>query len=175
MITNAVRLGLFACSAALAPAALADVSATDVQIAARALGFMENPPSGTVRVGIVYSSVVRPSAAQAERLATMLGSGLTAGNLKLQPVMVEARAAETAGVDLFFLTEHLTPGDVPLSRVSASRKIPCITTDIAQVEAGTCTIGVRSKPKIEVFVNRAAAKASGTSFATAFRVMINEL
>lgn len=175
MNRNALWLGFVACCAVFAPAARADVSATDLQVAARALGFMANAPQGRVRVGIVYSSVVRPSTAQAERLAEMLGTGLRAGNLVLQPVLVEARDADTADVDFFFLTEHLSADDALLSEVSAKRKIPCITTDIAQVERGACTIGVRSKPKIEVFVNRANAKASGTSFATAFRVMINEL
>jgi hypothetical protein len=168
-------LGLLACCAALAAPVRADVTATDLQVAARALGFMERPPTGTVRVGIVYSSIVRPSLNQAERLDALLGSGMKAGNLDLRPVMVEAKDAAKANVDLFFLTEHLQPGEVALAAVSAARKIPCITADIAQVQAGTCTIGVRSKPKIEVFVNREAAKASGTSFATAFRVMINEL
>lgn len=175
MIRNALRLGLAACCAAFALNARADVSATDLQVAARALGFMQNAPTGRVNVGIVYSSGVRPSVTQAERLSDLLGSGLREGNLVLQPVLVEVGDASTADVDFFFMTEHLEAVGTPLSNVSAKRKIPCITTDIAQVERGACTIGVRSKPKIAVFLNRAAAKASGTSFATAFRVMINEL
>ena len=172
-----MRLGPCICLAvccATSQGAPAEVTATDLQVAARALGFMENPPNGRVRVGIVYSSVVRPSLAQAERLSALLAAGLKVGNLDLRPIMVDASDAASAEVDLFFLTEYLGP-DVPLAAVSAQRKIPCITADIAQVHAGTCTIGIRSKPKIEVFVSREAAKSSGTSFATAFRVMIHEL
>jgi hypothetical protein len=168
-------LALLAIGAALPLSAGAEITATDLQIAARALGFMEKPPRGLVRVGIVYASDVRPSLSQAGGLEALLGPGLKAGNLDLRPVLVEAKDAANANVDLFFLTGHLQPADVSLSAISAARRIPCITADIAQVRAGTCAIGIRSKPKVEVFVHRGAAQASGTSFATAFRVMINEL
>jgi hypothetical protein len=148
---------------------------TDLQIAARALSFMEDPLSGSVRVGIVHAPANARSARQAEELRAMLGSGLQVGNLELRPVMVELDDAEVAEVDLFFLTEYLNPHQVPLSSISAVRQIPCVTTDIAQVQSGTCIMGVRSTPKIEILVNRAATLESGMTFSTVFRVMITEL
>jgi hypothetical protein len=51
----------------------------------------------------------------------------------------------------------------------------CVTTDIAQVRRGACVMGVRSRPKVEVFVNRASATANHINFSTVFRVMITEL
>ena len=60
-------------------------------------------------------------------------------------------------------------------RASRTRKVPCITFDLAQVRSGACTMGVRAHPRIEVLVNRAAAEASGTEFAAVFRFMITEI
>jgi hypothetical protein len=36
-------------------------------------------------------------------------------------------------------------------------------------------MGVRSRPKVDVFVNRPSAKENGINFSTVFRVMITEL
>jgi hypothetical protein len=168
-------LGLVVCCS-LAPASgRADVTLTDLQIAARALSFMEDPLTGTVRVGIVHAPANARSARQAEELLATLGRGLQVGSLELRPVMVRLDEAELADVDLFFLTEYLNPHEVPLSSISTARRIPCVTTDIAQVQGGACLMGVRSTPKIEILVNRAASIDSGMTFSTVFRVMITEL
>jgi hypothetical protein len=50
-----------------------------------------------------------------------------------------------------------------------------VTTDLNQVRDGVCLMGVRSSPKVQIVVNRAAANASGITFATVFRVMITEI
>jgi hypothetical protein len=36
-------------------------------------------------------------------------------------------------------------------------------------------MGVRTQPRVEILVNRAAAAATGMAFSEAFRVMITEL
>lgn len=156
--------------------AQADVTRTDVQVAARALSFVADPLSGTVRVGIVYSDGSARSLREARSLRSILGSGFRMGNLELIPVLIESAAAATADVDLFFLTEYLTEAQTPqLLGDSTGRRILCITTDLEQVRNGACIMGVRSQPKVEVFVNRAAAAASDITFSTVFRVMITEL
>jgi ABC-type uncharacterized transport system substrate-binding protein len=153
----------------------AEITVTDLQVAARALSFVENPLSGAVRVGIVYASGSPRSVQQAEALRDMLGNGLRAGNLELRPVMVESKEAANANVDLFFLTEHVATDGTQLSSASMKKQIPCVTTDVGQVRNGACIMGVRSRPKVEILVNRAAAAASGVTFATVFRVMITEI
>jgi hypothetical protein len=42
------------------------------------------------------------------------------------------------------------------------------------VRDGTCAIGVRSHPRVEILVNHAAAEASGIRFSTSFRMLITE-
>lgn len=156
--------------------AQADVTSTDVQVVARALSFISDPLSGTVRVGIVYSESSARSLREARSLRSILGDGFRIGNIELMPVLIEAAAARTADVDLFFLTEFLSEEQTPqLMADSTGRRILCVTTDLAQVRSGACVMGVRSQPKVEVIVNRAAAAASDIEFSTVFRVMITEL
>ena len=155
--------------------ARADVTRTDVQVAARALSFVSNPLTGNIAVGIVYSKDSRQSVREAETLDDLLAGGLRIGALEMRPVMVEVHDVENAEVDLFFLTEHVADGVLPgLTMDTAAPKL-CVTTDIEKVRDGACTIGVRSRPKVEVFVSRSAAAAGNVTFSTVFRVMITEL
>jgi hypothetical protein len=75
---------------------------------------------------------------------------------------------------LFFLTQGAGVGANTVASASRARKIPCITFDLAQVRNGACGIGVKSQPKIEIFVNRKAAAESDTIFSSVFRLMITE-
>lgn len=146
----------------------------DLQVAARALSFMEAPMSGRVRVGIVYSPQSPGSVSQARQIASQLAGGMRIGNMDLEPSMVPLTDAGSAEVDLFLLTEHV-PAAGTLAEVSKARRIPCVTKDLDKVEAGDCIMAVRSRPKVEIIVNRDAANLSGLRFATAFRVMVTEL
>ena len=152
----------------------AEVTPTDLQVAARALSFMEKPLTGTVRVGILYEPASPRSSQQAQDLARMLGSGMQAGRVELRPALVPIGDAATANVDMYFLTEFVPPGTASGAALHSVNR-PCVTTDISQVESGACLMGVSSKPKVAIVVNRAAAQRSGITFATVFRVMITEI
>jgi ABC-type uncharacterized transport system substrate-binding protein len=155
--------------------AYADITTMDLQVAARALSFLDDPMTGRVRVGIVYSPDSPRSRSQAEQVGADMSDGLKVGNVVLVPILVPIDEATAADVDLFLLTEHMPPTDDRLAGVSRSRQIACITTDLDQVRKGTCAIAVQSRPKIEIVVNRDAAIGSGLKFATAFRVMVTEI
>jgi hypothetical protein len=164
----AVGAGLFA---AAAPAA---VTPTDLQVAARALSFMENPLIGSVRVGIVYAPENPRSVQQAEELGRLLGGGLRAGSVELKPELVKLGEVRRADVDLYVLTEYVGSDEALAAQIGRGKR-PCVTTDLRQVQSGACLMGVRSAPSVEIVVNRAAAKESGITFATWFRVMITEI
>ncbi len=158
----------------LAASARADVTVTDLQVAARALSFMSTPLSGDVKVGILYSPSSPGSMQDAQELLRLMGNGLRAGSLDLHGTLVDIKDAATARVDLFFLTDYV--GEEAASALDgANAKRPCVTRDLEQVERGTCLMGVRSTPKVQIVVNRAAADRSGITFATVFRVMITEI
>ncbi len=167
-------LGTLCACLVMSASAFAEMTPIDLQITARALSFMERPLAGSVRVGILYAPDNPRSVREAEALRDLLAAGLKAGKLELTPSLVGIRDAAAAKVDLFFLAGFVGAAEAKAAGISAL-KVPCVTTDIAQVEGGACLMGVRSSPKVQIMINRAAAKDSGITFATVFRVMITEI
>ncbi len=148
---------------------------SDLLIAGRALSFMENPPSGPIRTGIVYSPSDPHSVEEAANLATMLAGGFHVGNFTMLPVLVKIDDLAAANVGLILLTDHIGSDGLRVPSVTKAKHIPCVTVDISQVQNGDCVMGVKSDPRIEIVVNRAAAAGSGTTFATVFRMLITEI
>ena len=154
--------------------ASAAASENDVTIAARALGFMEKPLTGVIRVGIVYESDIPQSSRDAVLLQKIMDSGLKVGGLSLKPVMVPVGGVAGANVDLLFLVDGMGVRASPVGDAARARQIPCVTLDIDQVKNGDCAIGIRSEPRVEILVNQAAASRSGIGFAGAFKILITE-
>ena len=163
------------CLVLLCASARAQFTLSDLQIAGRALGFLEKPLSGDVKAGIVYAPDDPRSVAEAEALKGLLGEGLRVGNARLVPVLVPVAELSRADVALFFLTAGVSGADTKsVTAAAVAKHTPCITTDLAQVRAGVCAMGVRAQPKIEIFVNRAAAASTNLAFSAVFRMMITE-
>lgn len=166
------------CAASLilaAGPATALVMPQDVQIAARALGFLAKPPSGEVQVAVVYAEDSPQSLEDAHHLMQILAPGLTVGNITLEPTLVPVNRLARAQAGLIFLAPGIGSEGSLVAAASRSLHVPCVTTDLSQVRSGNCAIGIRSAPQIQILVNHAAAAASGTTFSTIFRVMITEL
>lgn len=153
----------------------AQFTRNDLQIAGRALGFLEKPMSGEVRAGIVYSPADPQSIRAADDLKQLLGNGLRVGNVTLKPVLVPIDDAGHADVALFLLTDGVTGAPATAFADAARvRRMPCITTDLDQVKSGVCAMGISSQPAVEILVNRASAAGSRLTFSTIFRLMITE-
>jgi hypothetical protein len=156
-------------------AALADVTQTDVLVAGRAMGFGEGFGGREVRMGIVFVPSSAQSMQDANELKTILGNQLRIGNNVLTPILLRTDQVADADVGIFFLTGGVGAAAAKVAIASKTRKIPCITFDLAQVRNGTCTMGVQSQPRIEVFINREAAAESKTVLSPVFRLMVREL
>lgn len=153
----------------------AQVTAKDVQVAARVLNFTSTPFTGTVKLGIVYDPAVAASAADEQALTGILGSGLTVGSINLVPVPVPIAKLSSTPVDVLFLTSGLGAAGAAVGTQAASAKTLCITTDLSATQAGNCAVSVQSDPKVQITVNKAAASSSGVSFASAFLMMVTEI
>jgi hypothetical protein len=165
---------LLVCAWFASGAAHAEFSLSDLQIAGRALGFLDKPVQGQVTAGIVYSPASSQSTREAEALKDMIGDGLRIGNVTLKPVLISIADVQHSTVALLLLTGGVDDA-APLADAARAKRIPCITTDLAKVKSGSCAIGVRSQPKIEILVNRNAAAGSDLKFSAVFRMMITEM
>lgn len=168
-----VCLWLQGMSAFVAPPAEA-MTQNDLLIAGRALGFLAKPPTGEITVGIVYVAANPQSVLEADELQKMLAGGLKVGNVTLKPLRVSPTEAAGADVQLFLLTTGVGSEGARVGQAAKKKHILCVTIDIDQVRSGNCAMAVRSAPKIEILVNRAAAAESNISFATVFLMMITE-
>ena len=171
-----VLLNLIGVAAIFVPAAAqAQVTAKDMQVAGRVLGFTSSPPSGSVKLGIVYDPAVPASAADEQALVGILGSGLAVGSVTFMPVPITIDKLGSTPADIFFLTSGMGAEAAKVGAQAAANKVMCMTTDIAATQAGNCALSIQSDPKVLITVNKAAAAASGVSFASAFMLMITEI
>ena len=155
-------------------AAAAEPTLRDLQVLARALGFLERPPSGMAEIGIVYPQQSTVGLAEAQRIAASFGDGLRAGNLVVRPRLVTLESVGDARAAALLLTDAAAAQAALVARVVAGRSILTVTSDRALIDAGSVVMVVRSEPRVEILVNRAAAQTAGVNFAAAFRMMIQE-
>lgn len=144
----------------------------DLQLIGRALSFVEGGATGNVTLAIVYADDVAGSQAEAESISAILGSGLSAGQVTLRPQLISISDVSGIGSDAaLFVPSGMS------AHYSAISSAPSITvsTDRACADAGACVVAVQSQPSVEIYVSRSAADARSVSFASAFRMMINEL
>jgi hypothetical protein len=153
----------------------AAVTAKDIQVAGRVLGFITPPLSGNVKVGIVYDPANAGSAADEQALVGILGSGLAVGGVTLVPVPITIDKVASTPSDMIFLTAGLGAEGAKAGSQAAAEKIPCVTTDLAATQAGWCAVSIQSAPSVQITVNKATAATSGISFASAFMLMITEI
>jgi hypothetical protein len=161
----------FTIALSLGTAALAD-TAKDLQIAGRALTFLENGPTGHAVLGVVFDPAKPASVAQKDAVMAALGSGLDVGGVTLTGKPMEVGEI-SGGVAALFVT---TGSNFAAAGAAAkAHKLVTVTLDHACVASGACVVGINTTPKVEITVNKAAAAAVGASFKSAFRMMITEI
>jgi len=158
-----------------APAVLAQTDARNLQVLARTLGFMDPPMRGRLMVGILYDPASTAAQRDANALSALFADGLRSGGLTLEAKLVPIGEAKEADVDLFLLSRGNGDRAAALAPILKSRKLPCVSSDLDQVRAGNCTIGLQSAPRVEILLNTRLAADTDMAFASVFRMMIKEL
>ena len=148
--------------------------AKDLQVAGRALTFLENGPSGHGVLGVVFDPAKPGSVAEKNALMGVLAGGVGAGALTLtgKPVAADD-VGGVSGVTALYVTSGVNYGAV--GAAAKARKLVTVGSSQACVQGGACVMGVTTEPKVEITVNRAAATAVGAVFKAAFRMMIKEI
>jgi hypothetical protein len=153
------------------PLAVADTTDKDLQVATRAMGFVEPPFSGSVTIAVVHDS---GSLAEAKQIAGSL-SGASVKGASVKAKLVDAdQLAQLDGSKVAILTSGLGGKQSGIFSEASKRGVITMSTDMACVNAGRCVVGVASTPKVEIVVSKAAREASKAKFSSAFLMMIKE-
>ena len=157
----------------------AEMTPRDLQVAARSLAFLTGRDVSHLRIAILYAPNVAASKTEADQLAAAVGESLSAARVTLVPVspllLSVGNLPELDGRDVAFVTSGLEPYQAAIAQAAAARKIVTITADFNCVTNGNCVMGVHSEPRVQLLINRAAARATSTEFAPGFRLLVNEL
>ncbi len=149
------------------------LSQKDVQIMAKAIGFLEPPPSGPAIVAIAYDPADPASKQDAEELAGYFGDGLKAGAATLKPKVTEVGKLSAGGF-IAVVTASGVKSDQVFS-VTRSQHVACVTPDASAVQSGQCLMSIKSSPKVEILISRSAMSGSSVEFGSAFLLMAHEL
>jgi hypothetical protein len=158
---------------AVTPAAFAD-PAKDLQVAARALAFLDPAPTGNVVIGIVFDPGKPASRAERDALMASIGAGISVGGMTVTGTPIEAdKVSAASGVTALYLTTGVD--DAAVAAAASAKKLLTISGDKACAQAGQCVMSVVTSPAVEITVNHQAAAAIGANFKAAFRMMIHEI
>ncbi len=153
-------------------AGAATLSPQELLIVGHAVAFMQPPPAGGT-LAVVYAAGDAASRQDADAIASEIGSGLQAGNVLLPVRVVDAAELASGG---FAVVIAASGANGPsLGAAVRAARILCVTADLAAVQAGLCTMGIITRPRVEIVLNHAAAAAADITFVAAFRMMIREI
>ena len=151
----------------------------DLAVAARSLAFLSQRTAGELRTVIIYAPDQEASRREAEAIAALLAGGLGAGRSRLvvsAPVLIPANnLSALENKDVAFVTGSLGPWHASIAEATARRHIVSVTNDLSCVTSGSCVLGVRSEPRVQVIINRKLADRSSIDFAPGFRLLVTEL
>jgi hypothetical protein len=151
----------------------ASFEAKDLQVLGRAVVFMLPPPPTEAIVAIAYVAGNAESKRDAEAIAALIGSGLQAGRTVLRPRIVDINGLEAGGFQV--VIPSLGANGPRVNAAARAAHALCATADIDAVRAGDCTMAITTEPRVKITVNHEVSAAAGIDFATAFRMMIQEM
>lgn len=166
LLRSVLPAGALALALALAnaSASYAAASEKDMQIIAKALGFIEGGPSGEVKVDVIFDPANAESVADADAVAGLLASGLVSGKITLKGAKTES----SSGAKVAYIAKGAE------GKASSLAGVITVSANPDCAISGKCVLGVSTTPKVEIHVSSSAASAVGASFGSAFRMMITE-
>jgi hypothetical protein len=148
--------------------AQAETGARELQVMARAVGFIQGLPRGVVDVAVVDGP-------GADAVMSAMGAGVSGGGIMMLPRRVPLNQLAQSGVRVIIVPEGQNASHAAIA--SAARRIHAVrlSSDMSCVRAGHCVVGVAAQPRVDIVISRSAAGASQISFAQAFRVVFREI
>lgn len=137
--------------------------------------FLDPAPTGVAEIGILYAQGTPDSVAQANQIAGLFGAGVTVSRLTVRPRLVTvASLPNVHGLSALFITDGLGGQGEAVAAAARRLHVPTISTDLACVQQGLCTVGVNSTMSVRIVLSHAACQDAGISFIQAFRILVTE-
>lgn len=169
------RLFAVACLLCMPASGIHAQSADDVmQVASRAVSFLQPSPSGVVTAAIVYKAGDAASENEMRRIERSLGNGPRFGSMTLRPKRVASHSLSgLRGAKVAFVTRGTNYRQV--GAATAAQSILSISFDPVCTRDGHCALSVSSGSRVQIVVSRAATRAAGLSFNSSFLMLIKEI
>lgn len=152
------------------------VAAKDMQVLSRSLGFVKGTRANGTKVGIVYDPSSPESTGDGQAAMAQLGASVKAGDRMLTPVLLKiGEVGQATDIAAYFLTSGVGAAASSVAEASKANGVPCITTDLMQVQKGNCLISINTEKKVEILINKSVLEANGIVIDEAFRMLIKEI
>lgn len=146
----------------------AATGARELQVMARAVGFVQGLPRGVIDVAVVDGP-------GADAVLAAMGSGVNAGGIMMLPRRVPLQQLAQSGVRVVIVPEGQGASHAAIAVAAQRMQAITLSSDMSCVRAGHCVVGVAAQPRVDIVISRSAAGASRVSFAQAFRVIFREI
>ena len=174
-----MRRHYISCTAVLATMVLTPGKAAarlNVPVATRIVSFVQPQPQRQIDAAIIVDPANRDSERDAAAIEEAIGSGLTVGQATLRVRRVRTDAlAKLSGAQVAFVTAGLQGSYPQIAAATARQSILTISADPDCVKDARCVVGISSTPRVQITINRAAARAAKIRFASAFLMLVQEI
>jgi hypothetical protein len=156
--------------------AFAEITAKDLQVMIRAIGFLQPAPMGNAALVVVYDPSVQESAAEASQIQTLLADGYSSQGMVLHPKLVNASAVTSFPTgSIVFVTSGIGYCHSSVARSAREGGVLTMSLDRTCVEKGDCVLYVNTGSRVEIVVSKAAAEAANVQFKQTFMLMVTTL
>lgn len=169
-----LAMALCAIGIALCPPQAHALSKKDLQILSRALGFIENGPSGNIKIGIVHDAGSAISLSEADEMIALINGGIHSGKLNIHAEKVSSKSAIKENFPVLYFTEGTEPQQATIFNDATSKGVITVSTHDSCLGTASCVMVIKSSPTVDIKVSKAAATSTGVSFGSAFRMMVSE-
>lgn len=153
-------------------AATASVSGRQLQVIGRAAAFLQPIPAGGT-IAVVFDPANPASRRDAAAIVAEIGGGMPVAGRTMPARAVPV--AQLAGGGFAIAIAAAGSAGPALGAAIRAAHVLCVTSSLAAVQAGFCTMAVSTDLRVQIVLNHAAAAQSGINFVAAFRMMIREI
>jgi hypothetical protein len=145
-------------------------TAKDLETIAKAIGFINNGPSGNIQMDILYNPDNEESVSHADEVLALTADGI-GGKITLTGRKLSSPSDSTSKI--IFITRGTDNLYGAALNTAAANGGLTVSTDENCLGTG-CVLVVKTNPNIDILVSTAAASKTGTTFSSVFSMMITK-